>query len=50
MTTSTTLQYRPDIQGLRAVAIILVVFAHAGIPPFTGGFIGVDVFLRFPDI
>jgi len=37
-------QWRPDIQGLRAVAVGLVVAAHAGIPGVAGGFIGVDVF------
>lgn len=36
--------YRPDIEGLRAVAILLVVAAHAKIPWLEGGFIGVDVF------
>ncbi|MDH4048920.1 MAG: acyltransferase [Gammaproteobacteria bacterium] len=35
---------RYDIQGLRAVAIALVVLAHASVPGFAGGFIGVDVF------
>jgi peptidoglycan/LPS O-acetylase OafA/YrhL len=34
----------PEIDGLRAVAIILVAFFHAGLPGMTGGFIGVDVF------
>jgi len=35
---------RRDIQGLRAVAVGLVVAAHAGVPGLQGGFIGVDVF------
>ena len=38
------MRFRPDIEGLRAVAILLVVGAHAGIPWLSGGFIGVDVF------
>jgi peptidoglycan/LPS O-acetylase OafA/YrhL len=37
-------RYRPDIDGLRAVAIIPVVLFHAGIEPFQGGYVGVDVF------
>src|SRR6516165_5588098 len=36
--------FRPDIEGLRAVAVIAVVLYQAGIPGFGGGFIGVDVF------
>ena len=36
--------FRPDIEGLRAVAVIAVVLYHAGIPGVTGGYIGVDVF------
>ena len=35
--------YRPDIQGLRAVAVLLVVCCHSGLA-FSGGFVGVDVF------
>jgi peptidoglycan/LPS O-acetylase OafA/YrhL len=38
------LGYRGDIEGLRAVAILLVVGAHAGVRWFQGGFVGVDVF------
>lgn len=38
------LGFRPDIEGLRAVAILLVVAAHAGVPWLAGGFVGVDVF------
>jgi len=36
--------HRPDIEGLRAVAILLVVAAHVGIPTLAGGYVGVDVF------
>ena len=36
--------FRPDIEGLRGVAILLVVLFHAGVPALRGGFVGVDVF------
>ena len=38
------LRFRPDIEGLRAIAVLLVVAAHAGVPWLAGGFVGVDVF------
>src|SRR5262249_14350789 len=37
-------QLRGDIQGLRAVAVLVVIAAHAGVPFLRGGFVGVDVF------
>jgi len=36
--------FRPDIEGLRAVAVTLVVLGHAGLPFLHGGYVGVDVF------
>ncbi|WP_415906457.1 acyltransferase family protein [Neptuniibacter sp. QD72_48] len=38
------MNYRPEIDGLRAVAIIPVILFHAGFSIFSGGFVGVDVF------
>jgi len=38
------LKYRPEVDGLRAIAILPVVFYHAGLFGFSGGFVGVDVF------
>jgi peptidoglycan/LPS O-acetylase OafA/YrhL len=37
-------KFRPDVEGLRAVAILLVLLSHFNIPGFFGGFLGVDVF------
>ncbi|WP_051677312.1 acyltransferase family protein [Bradyrhizobium sp. URHD0069] len=37
-------RYRPDIDGLRAVAVIAVLLFHLGFSKFAGGFVGVDVF------
>jgi peptidoglycan/LPS O-acetylase OafA/YrhL len=37
-------RFRPDVEGLRAVAVILVVLYHAGLPWLHGGYVGVDVF------
>ena len=38
------MQYRREIDGLRAVAVIPVVLFHAGFGIFGGGYVGVDVF------
>ena len=36
--------FRPDVEGLRAAAVLLVVLFHAGVPGISGGYVGVDVF------
>ena len=36
--------FRPDIQGLRTIAIVTVALYHAGVPFLRGGYVGVDVF------
>ncbi|BEH72986.1 hypothetical protein GBS0709_21030 [Edwardsiella tarda] len=38
------MNYRRDIDGLRALAIILVMIFHGGLGLFPSGFIGVDIF------
>ena len=38
------LKYRPEIDSLRAIAILLVIFFHFDLFGVSGGFIGVDVF------
>ena len=44
MNADATLRYRPEIDGLRSVAVVPVVLFHAGFQVFSGGFVGVDVF------
>lgn len=39
-----SLSYRPEIDGLRAVAVLPVILFHAGFASFGGGFVGVDIF------
>lgn len=38
------LLYRPEVDGLRAIAVVAVILFHAKLPGFSGGYIGVDVF------
>ncbi len=38
------LEFLPHVEGMRALAILLVVAAHAGVPYLAGGIVGVDVF------
>ncbi|TQV74859.1 acyltransferase [Aliikangiella marina] len=38
------IHYRPEIDGLRAIAVMSVIVFHAGVESMSGGFIGVDVF------
>src|SRR3954453_19243927 len=42
--TRTSWSYRPDIDGLRALAVLAVVLFHYRVPSFGGGYVGVDVF------
>lgn len=41
---NTPLPYRPDVDGLRALAVLCVILYHFEVPLFKGGFVGVDVF------
>ena len=38
------MEYRSEIDGLRALSVLPVIFFHAGFELFSGGFVGVDVF------
>ena len=38
------MRYRPEIDGLRAIAVIAVIWFHSGLPGLPGGYTGVDVF------
>nr|WP_321445666.1 acyltransferase [uncultured Cohaesibacter sp.] len=38
------MKYRPEIDGLRTVAVVPVILFHAGFEIFSGGFVGVDIF------
>lgn len=38
------MQYRPEVDGLRAIAVLPVILFHAGFSAFSGGFVGVDIF------
>jgi peptidoglycan/LPS O-acetylase OafA/YrhL len=41
---SPRVEYRPDIDGMRAIAVMAVLLFHAGVPGFSGGYAGVDMF------
>lgn len=41
---ATNMNFRQDINGLRAFAVLAVVLYHFGVPGFSGGFVGVDIF------
>lgn len=39
-----SMKYRPEVDGLRCIAVMLVILHHLNLPGFSGGFVGVDVF------
>ena len=41
------IKYRPEIDGLRFLAVTAVILYHADINFFAGGFLGVDIFLLY---
>ncbi|EBR1503782.1 TPA: acyltransferase family protein [Salmonella enterica] len=41
---TTSRYYQPDVDGLRTVAVLLVLFFHVGFSCISGGFVGVDIF------
>ncbi|GGV46037.1 acyltransferase [Kitasatospora herbaricolor] len=43
-TTARAAAFRPDIEGLRGIAVLAVLCFHAAVPGVTGGYVGVDVF------
>ena len=45
MTDKLNTEYRTEIDGLRALAVLPVISFHAGFDIFSGGFVGVDIFL-----
>lgn len=44
LTRRTALEYRPDIDGMRGIAVLAVIWFHTGLPGMAGGFVGVDIF------
>lgn len=41
--------YFPDIDGLRALAVVAVLLFHLEVPGFAAGYVGVDIFLSSRD-